>query len=150
MAVAVAPEAVYFGARTLSEVVAGHLLIIALYLLEPGFRVTSFRRLCTGGGLLALVLVTRVQLLPALIIIGLWAMRQSERERVFALLAGATAILAAAALLDTVTLGYPLASVWRYVLYNAYYGVSSTFGVEPWWYYILGELGVWGGALSAR
>ena len=47
MAVAVAPEAVYFGARTLSEVVAGHLLIIALYLLEPGFRVTSFRRLCT-------------------------------------------------------------------------------------------------------
>jgi GPI mannosyltransferase 3 len=146
MAVAVAPEAVYFGARTLSEVVAGHLLIIALYLLEPGFRVTSYRRLCTGGALLALVLVTRVQLLPALVTIGLWAMWRSERERVFALLAGATAMLAAAALLDTVTLGYPLASVWRYVLYNAYYGVSSTFGVEPWWYYILGELGVWGGA----
>ncbi|TMJ59340.1 MAG: hypothetical protein E6G83_21060, partial [Alphaproteobacteria bacterium] len=32
------------------------------------------------------------------------------------------------------------------VLYNSVYGVSSTFGVEPWPYYLLGELGVWGGA----
>jgi GPI mannosyltransferase 3 len=44
------------------------------------------------------------------------------------------------------TLGYPFASLWRYVLYNVYYGVSSTFGIEPWWYYVVGEFGVWGGA----
>jgi hypothetical protein len=56
------------------------------------------------------------------------------------------AILAATAVLDTLTLGYPFASVSRYVLYNVFYGVSSTFGVEPWPYYLLGELGVWGGA----
>lgn len=146
MAVAVSPELVYFGARTLSEVVAGHLLIVALYLLEPGFPVTSFRRLMTCGALLALVLVLRVQLAPALLIVGLWATWGSDRQGVFALLAGGTTVLAAAALLDTVTLGYPLASLWRYIVYNAYYGVSSTFGVEPWWYYALGELGVWGGA----
>jgi len=42
-----------------------------------------------------------------------------------------------------VTLGYPFASLWRYVVYNLYYGVSSTFGIEPWNYYFLGELGVW-------
>src|SRR6202030_4736485 len=62
-----------------------------------------------------------------------------------ATLAGVAAILAAAAVLDTVSLGYPFASVWRYILYNVLYGVSSTFGVEPWPYYLLGELGVWGG-----
>ena len=38
-AVAVAPELVYFGARTLNEVVAAHLLVIAFYLLQPGYRV---------------------------------------------------------------------------------------------------------------
>lgn len=146
MAVAVAPELVYFGARTLSEVVAGHLLIIGLYLLEPGFRVTSIRRHFTGGALLALVFVTRVQLAPALVVIGLWTNWQSDRERLVPMFAGAVVVVAAAGLLDALTLGYPLASVWRYVVYNTYYGVSSTFGVEPWWYYLRGELGVWAGA----
>jgi GPI mannosyltransferase 3 len=146
LAVAVAAEPVYFGARTLSETVAGHLLIVALWALEPGYRVTSRRRLFAGGALLALVFVTRVQLLPAVAVAMLWTNRRADRERLAATLAGAAAMLAAAGALDTVTLGYPFASVWRYVLYNVYYGVSATFGVEPWPYYFLGELGVWGGA----
>jgi hypothetical protein len=146
--VAVAPELVYFGARTLSEVVAGHLLVVALYVLEPGYRVTSRRRLVAGGALLALVFVTRVQLAPAVAIVALWTNWQLDRQRLLATLVGATAILAAAGVLDTLTLGYPLAPLWRYILYNLYYGVSSTFGVEPWTYYFSGELGVWGGACA--
>jgi GPI mannosyltransferase 3 len=147
-AVAAAPELVYFGARTLSEVVAGHLLVVALYVLEPGYRVTSHRRLVAGGALLALVFVTRVQLAPAVAIVALWTNWQLDRQRRLATLVGATAILAATGILDTLTLGYPLASLWRYILYNLYYGVSSTFGVEPWTYYFSGELGVWGGACA--
>jgi GPI mannosyltransferase 3 len=147
LAVAVAPELVYFGARTLNEVVAGHLLIVALYLLEPGFRITSIRRHVIGGALLALVFVIRVQLAPALAVIGLWTYWQSDREGVVPIFAGVAVVLAAAGLLDAVTFGYPLASVWRYIVYNTYYGVSSTFGVEPWWYYLQGELGLWGGAV---
>ena len=57
------------------------------------------------------------------------------------MLAGAGAVLAVAGILDTLTLGYPLASVWRYFVYNVYYGASSTFGVEAWHFYLLGELG---------
>jgi GPI mannosyltransferase 3 len=144
-AVAVAPELVYFGARTLSEVVAGHVLVIALYVLEPGRRVTACRRLFLGGALLGLVFVTRIQLAPAVAIVALWTNWRADRERVFAMIAGASAILIGAGILDAVTLGYPFASVWRYVVYNLYYGVSSTFGVESWDYYLLGELGVWGG-----
>ena len=62
------------------------------------------------------------------------------------MLDGLAAALSVAGILDTVTLGYPLASLWRYVIYNFYYEASSTFGVEPWDYYLRGEFGVWGGA----
>jgi phosphatidylinositol glycan class B len=144
----VSPELVYFGARTLSEVVAGHVLVIALYVLEPGYRVTSYRRLVIGGALLGLVFVTRVQLAPAVAIVAFWTNWRADRERLLAMLTGAIAILSASGALDAVTLGYPFASLWRYVVYNLYDGVSSTFGVEPWNYYLLGELGVWGGACA--
>jgi GPI mannosyltransferase 3 len=147
--VAVAPELVYFSARTLSETVAGHLLVAALYILEPGYRVTSRRRLFGGGALLALVFVLRIQLAPALVVVALWTNWRSARERAPAIAAGAVAVLAAAGILDSVTLGYPLASVWRYVLYNVYYGASSTFGVEAWHFYLRGELGVWAGAAAS-
>jgi len=142
LAVAAAAEPVYFGARTLYETVAGHLLILTLWVLEPGYRVTSRRRLFLGGALLALVFVTRVQLAPAIAVAMLWTNWQRERGRLCAILAGAAVVLAFTAILDTLTLGYPFASIWRYVLYNIFYGVSATFGVEPWRYYLLGEIGV--------
>jgi hypothetical protein len=146
--VAVAPEAVYFGARTLSETVAAHLLILALYILEPGYRVTSRRRLFSGGALLGLVFVLRIQLAPALAVVAIWSSWHAVRERVPALLAGMAIVLAGAGILDTMTLGYPLASVWRNFVYNVYYDASSTFGVEAWHYYLRGELGVWGGGAA--
>src|SRR4029077_15102598 len=36
--------------------------------------------------------------------------------------------------------------LWRNLLYNMLDGVSSDFGTEKWNFYLLGELGVWGGA----
>ncbi len=147
-AVAVAPELVYFGARTLSEVVAGHLLVVALYVLDPGYRVTSRRRLFGGGALLGLVFLLRIQLAPALVIVALWANWRMVCERGPVMLAGATAVLAGAGILDSLTLGYPLASVWQYFVYNVYYRASSSFGIESWHFYLRGELGVWGGAAA--
>ena len=145
---AIAPELIYFGARTLSEVIAGHLLVISLYVLEPGYRVTSRPRLFGGGALLGLVFLLRIQLAPALAIVALWTNWRAARERGPPMLAGAAAVLVAAGILDTLTLGYPLASVWRNFVYNVYYGASSTFGVEAWHFYLLGELGVWGGGAA--
>jgi GPI mannosyltransferase 3 len=141
--VAVAPELIYFGARTLSEVLAGHLLIVGLYMLEPGYQVTSRRRLFVGGALLGLVFVVRIQLAPTLVVVALWTNWHAVRERVLSMLSGVAAALTLAAILDTATIGYPLASLWRYVQYNVYYRVSSSFGVEPWYYYLGVELGVW-------
>jgi GPI mannosyltransferase 3 len=146
--VAVAPELVYFGARSLSETVAGHLLVAALYVLEPGYRVSSRCRLLCGGALLGLVFLLRIQLAPALAVVAFWTSWRAPRAHISAMLAGAAAVLAAAGILDTLTLGYPLASVWRNFVYNVYYGASSTFGVEAWHFYLLGELGVWGGGAA--
>jgi len=143
LCVAVAPELVYFGARTLNEVVAAHLLVLALYLLEPGYRVTSRRRLFSAGAILALVFVLRVQIAPAIALIGLWSTIGAPWARFAAIAGGGLSVLAFVALLDALTLGYPFASIWRYVLYNGFYGVSSTFGVEPWYYYGLMELMIW-------
>src|SRR5580692_8620948 len=95
LAVAVAAEPVYFGARTLSETVAGHLLVVGIWALEPGYPVVSRRRLFYGGALLGLVFATRVQLAPAIAVAMLWTNWRADRGRLAATLAGVAAILAA-------------------------------------------------------
>jgi hypothetical protein len=146
--VAIAPELIYFGARALLEVVAAHLLIVAFYLLEPGYPVTSRRRLMVAGFLFGFVCLLRVQLAPAVAIIALWPSATAWRSRLAPLIAGGLIALAVGALLDGLTLGYPFASIWRYVAYNIQYGVSTDFGTEPWNFYLLGELGLWRAALA--
>lgn len=148
LVVAVAPELVYFGARTLMDVLAGHLLIVALYVVDPGYPGTSRRRMLLGGVLLGLLFVLRIQLAPMLALLGIGLLVRMPRARWPLLIAGAVAALAFAALFDWMTLGAPLASVWRYVLYNVFYGVSVIFGTEPWHFYLDGELGLWGGSLA--
>ena len=147
LTVAVAPELVYFGGRTLSEVAAGNLLVVALYLLEPGYFVTARRRIAMAGALLALVFILRIQLAPAIALAAVWSFVQRPRHRLPALLLGAAIVLALAGGLDAATLGYPLASVWRYFDYNLFYGVSDVFGTEPWNYYFEGEIGLWQSAV---
>jgi hypothetical protein len=51
-------------------------------------------------------------------------------------------------ILDTVTLGYPFASIARNVLYNLYYGVSDSFGIRPWYFYGEVMVALWGGAIA--
>ncbi len=143
-AVAVAPELVYFGARTLTEVIAAHLLVGAVYLLDQAYPATQRRRCVAGGMLLGLVCVMRIQLAPTVVLVALWTSWRRPREHLSTMFGGAFVVLCAAGLLDALTLGYPLASIWRYVLYNVVYGASSTFGVEPWYYYFVGEFSVWG------
>jgi GPI mannosyltransferase 3 len=144
--VALAPELVYFGARTLAEVVAGHLLIAAIYLLDRPERASPLR-FGAAGALIALIFVLRLQLAPALAVIALWTTWRQPRERLWPFVAGAACCLALSGLLDAVTLGYPFASLWRYLDYNLFYGVSSLFGTQPWDYYLQYELALWQGAL---
>lgn len=142
-AVAVAPELVYFGARTLNEVVAAHLLVIAVYLLEPGYRVSSRQRLFVAAIVLGVVCLLRINLAPAVAVLCLWSAWGAWHWRLAALIGGGLAALGFGAILDWLTLGYPFASIWRNLLYNLYYGVSAEISVDPNLYYLWGELGVW-------
>ena len=146
--VAVAPELVYMGDRTLSEALAAHLLVLALYQFDPGYRDVAVRRLFWCGTLLGLVFVLRVQLAPAVAVVAIGTAIRRRWWDLLPISIGGLVVLAAAAMLDVITLGSPLASIWRYVLYNLYYGVSSTFGVEPWYFYFYSELAIWGAGLS--
>jgi GPI mannosyltransferase 3 len=141
--IALAPELVYFGARALNEVVAAHLLVIGLYLVEPGHPVGDRRRLFAAGLLLGLVSLLRLQLAPAAVLVALWSGWRDWRGRLPALIGGGLAAAAIGAIVDWLTLGYPFASIWRNLFYNIHLGVSSGFSVEPWFFYLLGELGIW-------
>jgi len=141
--VAVAPELVYFGGRALTEAVAAHILIIGCWLLDPGYPVTSRRRLFASGLLFGLVCLLRIQVAPAVAIIILWPLSREWRNRLPALLGGVLAAIALGAVLDWATLGYPLASLGRSLLYNLVYGVGSEFGTWPWDYYLLAETIIW-------
>lgn len=151
LCVAVAPELVYMGDRALTEVVAAHLLVLALYRLDPADRAPSGKRLFWAGAILGLVFVLRIQLAPAILFAALWAGFRAEHRwaALLRLAAGGAGILALACWFDAATLGSPLASIWRYALYNVYYRASSTFGVEPWYYYGFGELAIWGNGFAA-
>jgi len=141
--VTVAPELVYFGARTLNEVVAAHLLVIAFYLFEPGYRVSSRGRVFGGALLLGVVCLLRIHLAPAVAVVFLWSAWGGWCQRLPTLIGGGLVALGFGAVLDWATLGYPFASVWRNVLYNIYYGVSTEISADPNLYYLVGELGVW-------
>ena len=145
--VAVAPELVYFGGRALTEVVAAHILIIGCWLLDPGYATASRRRLFAAGLLFGLVCLLRIQLAPAVAIIMLWPLWREWRIKLAAVLAGALVAITAGAMLDWATLGYPLASLGRSLLYNLVYGVGSEFGTWPWAYYLFLEAIIWPPAL---
>jgi GPI mannosyltransferase 3 len=132
---AVWPDALYFGARTLSECVVAPLLVIVLYLIDAATP-TSRRRLFIAGFLLGVIVTLRIQVAPAVLTILLWSALAQGRERLAVIGVGLGAAIAFAGVLDAVTWGHPFQSAWRNLLYNTYYGVSSSFGTEPWTFYL--------------
>jgi hypothetical protein len=90
MAVAIAPELVYFGGRTFTEVLASHLLVLACYLLDPAHLVPSRRRIAVAGTLLALVCVARIHLAPVVAVVGLWSAWGVWRDRLVPLIVAGT------------------------------------------------------------
>jgi phosphatidylinositol glycan class B len=148
LAVAITPDLVYLGARTLSEVAAAHVLVIALYLLTGTDR-PGKRRLIGAGALLGLAFALRFHLGPAIALAALWAAAAEPRRRLWPIALGAALSLALVGLLDTLTLGYPFASIIRNTVYNLFYGVSDYFGTSPWYFYGELMLALWGSGLAA-
>lgn len=151
--VAVWIDAVYFGPRTLSDSVAAHVLVIGLYAGTPVQpEAVTWRRAAVAGALLSLAASLRVQLLPAIALIGLWGMFTTFSSRRLAFLGSGLSIGLLYGAVDGFTWSYPFESLWRNVVANLYLVDPVTSGGSPWYWYFSAVLKYWtglGAAMSA-
>jgi hypothetical protein len=140
-------DGVYFGPRTLSEVVAAHILIIGFYVIEPGWqdRLPSRCRVAAGAFLLGLSVTMRIQLMPAAIVMA-WPRARGARYRLPPLLAGAGCALAFGGALDAFTWGHPFRSTWQNFSANILRGAAGAHGMTPWYQYGSFIIDYWGAA----
>jgi hypothetical protein len=144
LAPAVSIDAVYFGPRTLSEAVAAHILVVGLYVAEPGDAAPGRFRLVLGGLLLGLAAMTRIQLAPAIVAIMAWPSGAAYRRRLPPLVGGAAIAVLASGAVDAMTWGSPFASTWRNFTVNFFDGAAAANGVAPWHGYGDFLLDYWG------
>ncbi len=130
-----APELLYFSPRALTEVVAGHLLVIGLYLVLPDDRAATGRWIAVAGFLLGLCVAIRIQLAPAVLVVGLYAIWRWPLRRTLALVAGGVAAALLSGVIDWWTWGTPFLPVWQNLRYNIGHGVAAHFGIGPWYQY---------------
>lgn len=126
-------EVVYFGPKALNEVVAAHLLVGALALLDRDR--ATVRRLAAAGALTALAIGLRVHLAPCGLVLLVLAWRRADRE-VLPFVGAALAVVLALGALDWITWGSPFASYVTTIRFNLLEGRSQLFGVSPWWSYL--------------
>ncbi len=131
-----------FGGRVLSETVSAHLLIIAVWLAEPGHAVESRKRLALAGLLATLAVLLRLQLGPAALLLWLWRWR--DRRRLLLLSAGAVLALLADGAFDAVTVGWPFQPLWQNLRFNLLLHGAAVFGEPPWYYYFDESWKRWG------
>ncbi len=139
------PDALYFGARTLSEAVATPFLVAALYLADPDRRGSTRRQLVIAGALFGIAAALRMQLGPCVIVAWLWCGVQQPRHRLLPLAVGGCGVALFVGLFDTATWGYPFAPEWRNFVFNTVYGISTYYGVTPWHFYIDRIAATWSG-----
>ncbi|MBM4185570.1 MAG: hypothetical protein FJ207_15345 [Gemmatimonadetes bacterium] len=138
-------ELVYFSSRAFSEAVAAHVAIAALYLASEDEQRAS--RVLLAGVAFGLTVVLRVHLAPAVgVALAVAGGRDGRRWR--CLLAGASASVLFAGLLDATTWSGPFSSFWEYLRYNVIEGNSARLCVKPWHAYFtrLGAVWSWGTA----
>lgn len=136
-------ELVYFAPKALNEVVAAHLLLLAVYLgiYSSGFRLRT--RLFLTGILLGLTLVLRIHLFPAVALTVLMVCGKKWRQDWPPVVAGIATTLLAAGTLDAFTWRYPFQSFWLNVWVNVIEGKSQNWGVSPWYAYLAYQLQAW-------
>jgi len=137
-------DLVWLAPKALTEVVAGHVLLIGLYLGIYGDRFPERTRMLLAGLTCGLAVSLRIHLAPAVAFAGLSFCYPAWRTRLPPLVLGLALPVAAFGLVDAVTWSYPFQSFVRYVWINLAEGRSLRYGTEPWYGYggmLLGHFG---------
>jgi len=123
-----------FAGRTMSESVSASLLLVALEALErpPGIRAGLL-----AGGVLGLSVVARYGSAVLVLAVLAWLLFQRQWRMLAAVCLAGTGVALGLALLDTVTWGQPLHSLWAYVDFNVLSGrAAAQFGAAPPGFYL--------------
>ncbi len=148
------PDTVLDGSHTLSESQAGNLLAIGTMLASvmlrrawAGGRQASSWEPCGIGLLLGFATILRFQLIPgvAVVLVATWL--ADGRRRGPVMLLGAALPLAGQAVLDTMTLGAPLQSIWKNLEVNLVEHRADLFGRSSPAFYLFEMVQYWGAAL---
>ncbi len=123
-------DLIYYGPKTLNEVVAAHLLVAGLYLGYWSDRLSHSTRLFAAGALLGAVVGLRIQLAPAVLVAFIFFWFRLPRPRWALVIAGAAVAFLAFGLLDLFTWGYPFASYVRSIQVNLFAAKSKLYGVQ--------------------
>jgi hypothetical protein len=123
-------DLVYFAPAVLTEVLAAHAGLLALWLGDEPERITP-RRLLAAGACLGLACCLRYQYGPALLGAALVQFGMRRAHWAWLALGAAAVALPVGGVLDALTWGTPFQSVWLNVLRNSVQGVSSGLGTEP-------------------
>jgi hypothetical protein len=138
-------DLVLFGPKALNEVVAAHVLVAGVYLSSEGRRPAT---LAWAGAVLALAVVLRIHLAPAVLAAAVvTARRDLARWRALAL--GAVPVIAAVGLLDLLTWGDLFHSYVTTVRTNVIEGRSRRYGTAEWHAYARMLWDAWSWSLLA-
>ncbi len=140
-------EFLYYAPHALSEVLAGDLLIVGIYL-TIGITSPGRGRLLVAGMLLALAVYTRIQIAPGAAIVALALWVTGGRHCVGWIALGAGAVLFALGSLDWMSYGYPFQSIGMNIYANIIAGVAKYYGQQPIYFYPDMMLHYWGGAFA--
>lgn len=138
-------DLLYFAPHPLSDVIAGDVLMAALYTALPLTAKPNSRRTILAGALFGLTFVLRMQLGPALLVAAVFACGSDQRSW-RALLLGSGIVVLASGMLDWATLGTPFQSIWLNFWLNVGKGVSRDFGIAPAAFFFGLPLLIWGPA----
>jgi hypothetical protein len=126
-------DLIYFAPAVMTEVVAAHCAIAALFLNESK---PSTRRLFWVGFLFGATICLRYQYGPALALAAAWQFRRGVSGSHWLFLGAAAVLLPCSGLLDAITWGAAFQSIWLNFDRNALQGIAAAIGTEASNYYL--------------
>ncbi len=129
-------ELVYYGPKALSEVVAAHVLLVALYLGAFGESIPERRRLFISGLLLGFVLGVRPPLAAAILFAAALLSLKNPRLRLPAIGAGILVVFMLFGVVDAFTWPYPFHSFIRLFDVTILHPANGSEQVRSWYWYL--------------
>jgi GPI mannosyltransferase 3 len=126
-------DLIYFAPAAMTEVLAAHCAIAALFLGE-GTRTT--RLVYWIGALFGAAVCLRYQYAPPLALAVLWQYRQQPRHWQWLFLGASSVLLPFSGVLDAITWGAAFQSIWLNFIRNSLQGIAAAIGTEAADYYL--------------